>query len=218
METRHYGGIALLLVIGVLVLAWLQPWSTGGTSAEATINQTCGAAQDTDYDTVTTITTPGGTVQITASFSGDDDHHRFRIPAASGTLVAQLEDIRKDGVLYTRETEANDPNTFKAWGSHGSGFKSDHFVCFSDEQAASARSRATALPGGGQGQHITSTVQNREDNLTETHEFWLDTTGKPTRAMRTITPSGSGSGTASNITYSGFGQPNTITAPVLGGQ
>ena len=191
---------------------------TLSATSEADVQYTCETVMTTPYDSVMTGRGEDGSASVGESyFSGRDSRHVATHTNSRGEVTGRSDHIIKDGVLYTRSSESDDnPMTWTPWFSHGDGFDTYHFPCFSLRDATSDAATGEY--------HIVKDIFLSEEEGTEKREFWADSTGKPLRGRRTFTipatPSESGASGQTpttfvvDVVYSGFGEPNVITAPI----
>lgn len=137
------------------------------------------------------------------------------------TAVGKFEHIFKDGVGYFRLNSHDAPETWDPWEVLGTNPPelSQNTPCFSAEGS----SIEEATRSGSSERHFvwnTSTV----GESVEKNEFWVDSAGRPVRGLVTVTEAPATSTTGEmrsprvirrfETTYSGFGEPNIITAPI----
>ena len=192
--------------------------------AREAAEQACEALKATsDYDVAYSIadTQEEGALTIEAQVSGDDMRQVLSYPTPLG--VAIDETIRKDGVTYTRYNTEDDPVSFSDWRiAHMA--TSKLMLCFDPEIFIDG----VVQEGSSYERRYSSISTSHED--TTVHEFWVDHSGRPSRLRITVTfpnegaMDGGTTGTSDDAasrqiviteTYSGFGEPNVITAPTL---
>ena len=150
-----------------------------------------------DYDFTVTSPLPGSGLRWDGRVSGEDSHIQYKWATPEGIFVVRAEEIRKDGVLYTRDSLDDDPTNLGEWSSHGEGFSSSALGC---------------IPQGVQ--YFTTSIFLSDEEGTEKNEYWLDADGLPTRLRKTVTlPNATGPYIVIDFVYSGYGEPNVITAP-----
>ena len=149
-----------------------------------------------DYDVTVTGHVPYGKVHWESRVSGDDEHRRYMELAPQGILVVRAEEIRKNGVLYTRENPDDDSINFGEWVSQDGEFQAETPPC--------------SQAGVGQ----SSSSSSGADEGTKNQKYWFDPDGFPTRGQITITPPDATDPSIElDYVYSGWGEPNVISAP-----
>ena len=204
----------LALIVAGVVVSRRADDSTAKTLAA--VQRACTEMQYADYDVAYTSSHGDGVMRGSARFSGASSH-------ISGTLYIQgratggFELITVDGVAYSRETLPGRLQVYGAWAIVGTGLspqpplpcaRPDTFVSGSDDTSAERHYTATysrdSLSGG------------LPDMVTD--EFWVDSSGRPTRSRTTTPRVGDGEESSTLVeeqTYSGYGETNVITAPTL---
>ena len=190
-------------------------------SAPTTEHDPC-AYLDEPFDVVSTASNE--TMEETAEmrFSGHDKYLLRTIRnRPDNSVLFKQERIYKDGTLYIRNTE-DDPNVFGDWEIAGTGASGRATLpCL---LPASSYARSADTPPDAP-HHVSHTfLSDQRGSLQE--EYWVDDLGRPTRSRQTFYPpdadsrEGSGDRSASeasgvvNFTFSGFSEPNIITAPI----
>lgn len=191
------------------------------TDLRTVAEQACKAMKTMDYDIASTVvsTHQEGVLTGDARVSGGDSRQVLTVITPNG--IAHGETARIDGVMYSRESIQNNPTIFGEWAIVGENISgADSLPCFGPETIA----RAIALGASSEEPHHSSNYES-VGNF-ELNEFWLDSSGRLARWRRTVTLSNeNGVSEASqnkpleqiitNQTYSGYGEPNVITAPAL---
>lgn len=197
-----------------------NPTSTA-TDLRTLAEQTCEAMKTLDYDVAYTAVSARqeGVLTVIARVSDGDKHQVLTSVTPSGT--AHGETIQVDGVMYSRESAQDNPAVLGEWRIVGENMsRADPLPCFEPETIA----RAIALGLSSEEPHHSAAAASIGGSVL--NEFWLDSSGRLARWRRTVTlPNENGAGEASpnealeqvitNQTYSGYGEPNVITAPVL---
>ena len=187
-------------------------------SAPTTEHDPC-AYLDEPFDVVSTASNETLEETVAMQFSGHDKYLLRTIRnRADNSVLFKLEKIYKDRTLYMRNTE-DDPNVFGDWEVAGTGFSGRATLpCL---LPASSYARSADAP-----HHVSHTFRSDQESSVQ-HEYWVDDLGRPTRSRQTFYPpdadsrEGSGDRSASeangvvNFTFSGFSEPNIITAPTL---
>ena len=236
MKKRVSIAIGVVAALATAAAWWWSPWAGNIPSVQAAVQQACDTMQTTDYDMTITGSFFPGTGRIEVRRSGDDEHLLLTGSSLDGTPFAQGERILKDGVLYTRESTDANPTTFGDWAiALVDAGAAQHLPCFPPSSAQGGSTTRQAEPSSGEERYSHSYVLSAEEGIL-TEEFWVDSTGRPTRARRTITPPGTTTGESGaagrdtarsasggstsqavvlNMVYSGLGEPNVITAPTI---
>lgn len=236
MSTRttflHISAVRIALALAVagvaLVACGEAPTPTAtlmstptATDLRAVAEQACEAMKTMDYDIASTVvsTRQEGVLTVDARISSGDSHAVLTSITPSG--IAHGETVRIDGVMYSRESIQDNPTILGEWAIVGENMSgADSLPCFSPETVA----RAIALGASSKEPHHSSNYGAVGDSVL--NEFWLDSSGRLARWRRTVTLSNENSASEAsqnkpleqiitNQTYSGYGEPNTITAPAL---
>ena len=209
------GGTVLVLVVCALA-AFFASGALSGLQQPLGAETACNL---TSYDVSATGTGTDGTISIAEQHSGEDTKTEVVLTNHDGTLFGKYQTIVKDGVRYYREAGPGDED-YGEW-----------------EIINDSVSPKPALPciepssGGATGQSddpdvTTDTFISHEEGTVRS-EFWADSEGRPARARKTFYPpdyvegATGTAGTTSTVTgtldytYSGFGEKNTITAPLV---
>ena len=194
--------------------------------------QACDTMAESDYDVVKVLTfeavgdpKDGDFLESveTYAFSGADFHMVGESYIGDReTLAGKGKSVFKDGVLYFRETSSPDePDTWTEWEAEVwadmSGGPTElpypAMPCFGAEEAGGATENSAERYF-----FWRTTTGLRNETSEETHEFWVDPTGRPVRSLSTTIVSSELIDSMRIVrieaTYSGFGGANTITAPV----
>ena len=149
------------------------------------------------YDLLAIGGGPGASLREEIRISGKDRHLIGRYEWEGE--VGHVEFIRKDGVIYTRESTESAPDIFEEWQINGDGGSLQILFCYEP------------LPGDGPDQTLELFLSEEEGTMMD--EYWVDETGRPIRNRRTFKRPDGAEGVL-EITYSGHGEPNVITAPI----
>ena len=190
------------------------------TDLRTAAEQACAAMKTLDYDVEYTAvsTRQEGVLTVAARVSDGDKHQVLTSVTPSGT--AHGETIQVDGVMYSRESAQDNPAVLGEWRIVGENMsRADPLPCFAPETIA----RAIALGLSSKEPHYSAAAASIGGSVL--NEFWLDSSGRLARWRRTVTLSNETDASAAgqnedleqiitNQTYSGYGEPNVITAPV----
>lgn len=190
------------------------------TDLRAVAEQACEAMKTMDYDIASTVvsTRQEGVLTVDARISSGDSHEVLTSITPSG--IAHGETVRIGGVMYSRESIQDNPTILGEWAIVGENMSgADSLPCFSPETIA----RAIALGASSEEPHHSNHESVGDSVL---NEFWLDSSGRLARWRRTVTLSNENSASETsqnkpleqiitNQTYSGYGEPNVITAPAM---
>ena len=226
--------VVLLVIGGAALLLRSDEEPDAVISAPTTEHDPC-AYLDEPFDVVSTASNE--TMEATAEmrFSGHDKYLLRTIRnRPDNSVLFKQERIYKDGTLYMRNTE-DDPNVFGDWEIAGTGFSGRATLpCLNLPPPPSDSS--TGARSTNSGPHHTEHTLLSDEEGSVTKEFWVDAQGRPTRLRQTYyekdepLDAGSGSGRegsgarsatstpsrpSENFTFSGFSEPNIITAPTL---
>ena len=164
-----------------------------------------------DYDTALFMESSEGTIRWEASFSGSDRKGMLTQMTPDGTVFQKEEYVIKDGTWYGRELidtgrEMDGPDEWKIVTTDEKHLAIDAGLhCF--EVLA-----GPFEPRDASDDYPDYTTTEERDGLRVTDEYWVDSAGRPTRVRRTTI---SEKDLSMKITYSGFSEPNIITAPDL---
>ena len=213
------GMAALLLAAGIAVTIWWLMSSGGTTTPLGTTGngqRECDAASVGHFDASTVMTDGEYKTEQTFTVAGDDTRLVSHMYTLDGkTLVVKVEFLWKDGVQYVRGSTEAAPDTWQPWEIIAGDLSALRPPTPCLEQADSA-TRNTE-------RHFVWKTEPFGD-IIEKDEFWADAEGLPVRGRFTSNETATASdGTRTttgdvvrqiDITYSGFGQTNTITAPI----
>ena len=224
--------MALLLTMGVIVAVWLLVLPGGKTTpaiaAAVAVQRACDAMTVQHHDASIAITNTENRITQTLTVAGNDSRLVAHLYHRTGdTLIAKIEAVWKDGIHYWRESPDGSPNTWGAWEIVEDSWETFRLPtpCLNPVGASSLSEGAS---GTSQERHFVLKTEDLGDTV-ETEEFWVGTDGVPVRALFTLTEAtavgasgASGQSTTHAnkilrtiaIDYSGFGQTNTITAPI----
>ena len=209
--------LAAALAIG-LWLSLARGESVERLSSEDAVRQPCDAAAIQNFDAVAVITDDVDKVVRTYTVSGSDSRVLYEGYTLDGdVLFGRLEEIYEDGVWYQRASSEDNPNIWEPWE-----------VLDVDANAAIPGTPCLAAQTSSTERYFTWEEPGFRGRTTNTNEVWVNSSGLPTRGVITETESiasgvaGGASDSASTpsvlqrteITYSGFGEANTITAPI----
>lgn len=202
--------VAVLLVGAASLALYINPTDTGTLSAEEVTAFACNVMQQ-PYDSVITASSPQESARVEIRNAGNGDSHTLMvIRAPDGSLLEQGELLQVGGVLYGRDTGGT-PDSFGPWER----FSDD----VPDDEPLPCLLPASEVEDGAMGttgeRHIVSHTFLSEREGSVKNEFWADSTGRPVRGRKTTySPEGEQKAVL-DITYSGYGDPNLIEAPVV---
>ena len=204
-------GVAILLVA---VAAGATALLLNGTerSTPVTAAEACNL-MDTPYDALMIGTAPLGGMRAEIRYSGRDEHIVTTFTDHEGVLLGKSEMIIKDRTRYSRQSAPGNVEGYDEWRVHGTNVpRSFSLPCLDPTSFEQGASGSSDKP------HFTSEKFLSEEEGAMRNEYWADSTGRPTRARRTIFPPeyDGASNTETGIiefTYSDYGEPNVITAP-----
>ena len=212
-------GAAVVLVtaiLGLLLLLLLRGPAQQSSTSE-TVRQACDVLAETDHDAVIVATAGAEKTVYNLAFSGSDVHMTVELYVpGEDTAVGQFQHISKDGVTYFRLNSRNTPESWEPWEASGTNLPelTQNTPCFS--AGASIIEGATG-PGSGERRFVWNTTAAGES--AQNNELWVNSAGRPVRGLVTVseTPATSTTGVIRRFetTYSGFGDPNSITAPIV---
>ena len=232
MSRKHIGiGLALVLFVSVVAIAalWLFPREDSAAKVWAAVQDVCTTMNVADYDVIHTYSIRGAPDipdvdgRIESSYSGSDVHRIGTGTTPEGVLLSRSEVIVKDGRRFTRGSISDDnPSSLSEWRVYEDADSGGPLPCFPSESSASSDVTGSTAPGNERHYSYTTVLDAGEvTEIEETREFWVDSTGRPTRGRRTLTqpnPDGARAAASRTLTmhetYSGFGEPNVITAPI----
>ena len=204
-------GVAILLLtvaFGVVALVLSGPNGTTSVSAAEACN-----LMDTPHDTVMTASAPGEKWRWEIRDSGPDRHIVIIVTAPDDSLIGKAEHIIKDRTRYTRRSTPTNPDVYGDWRVHGTNVPTAFSLpCVNPGSFEEGTSGSSDEPD------FTSEVFLSDEEGAMRNEFWVDSTGRPTRALRTTFPpeydgvSNTETGVI-EFTYSGYGEDNVIEAP-----
>lgn len=132
-----------------------------------------------------------------------------------GALIGKYETIVVERTRYYRETLFDDPSRYGEWRIVDTNAPLTVPLPCLDTSTFEEGATGLAEP------HYTRARYLSEEEGEVREEFWADSNGRPTRATRTFYPpdeegaSGASENATMTFTYSGYGDPNTITAPTV---
>lgn len=227
MPTRRivYAGVASGMLAVLAVGLWLllaQGEPAMELSAAQALQQACDTMAESDYDKTSVGTTDVDQFTATSSISGNNGHVTLSIYEPDGTtLILQVETILENGVLYRRESVALNHDTFGDWSIWRTGASSDLTLpCFGADTSAAGGSATIQGSSGSPERRIVWKTEETYDGITTQHVLWVDSTGRLVRGEIVEIPYDAAAGSSSGgkvvleETYSGFGEPNIITAPI----
>ena len=211
------GIVTLVVVIGAALL--VVNLTTTTLSAQEAAEIACDHLDD-PFDLLMTAAGPEGQATIEIRYSGDDHHNVLTIAGPDGAVMGKSESILKDGALYERWT-TDAPDVYGEWEFMGSDFGPDPPLPCIDAGGF----EYGAAGASDEAHYVSHTfLSEREGSVRE--EFWADSSGRPVRGRKTLFAPASdlGANAASDapsnvtatieLTYSGYGEPNIITAPI----
>ena len=183
-----------------------------GKSTQVSAAEACNL-MDTPHDTLATASAPGEEWGWEIRDSGPDRHIAATITDPEGVLLGKYESIIKDRTKYYRESTPSNAEVYGEWLVVGTDLhRSFSLPCLDPSGFEEGTSGSSDEPD-----YTSERFLSEEEGDTR-DEYWADSTGRPTRARRTIFPpeydgiSNTETGVM-EFTYSGYGEPNVITAP-----
>ena len=210
-RTRLIVGVTMLLVAVSVGAAALLLNGTDN-SAQISAAQACDL-MDTPYDALATASVPGEEWRWETRYSGPDRHVVITTIGSDGTLIGKADEIIKDRTRYARASTPGNPEVYGEWRVHGTDVpRSFSIPCLDTSSFDEGASGTSDEP------HFTSERFLSEEEGAMRNEYWADSTGRPTRARRTIFPPEYDGVTNTEtgvmeFTYSEYGEPNIIEAP-----
>ena len=171
---------------------------------------------DTPYDALMTTTTSIGEIRIVVRYSETDEHVVETITNQEDVLLGKYEMILKDRTRYSRESTPGNPEVYAEWRVHGTNDSgSVSLPCLNPVSFEEGASGSSDEP------HFISERFISEGQGAMRSEYWVDSTGRPTRARRTQFPPAYDGVTntmtiVTEFTYSDYGESNVIEAPCAG--
>ncbi len=236
--------ISLVIVLAALIAGsffLLQAKQTPSLTAAQALAQACATIRNDSYDQVRTSNYPDGNKVIsTFQYSAGDFQETTTSYGRDGTtILGKAESVFKDGTWYVRASlDLEDVDTLSPWIIAAT---NQHPVfpkgCSGDVQVsgASGADEEASLRHLVWEEQASSQVNSERNKW----EMWVDADGRPVRGLITVyeipeesETSGAEGGGASGAsasssssptpravytireTYSGFGETNTITAPI----
>ena len=220
--------VALLLATGVIVAVLLLVIGRGATPAIAAavaVQRACDAMETDHFDADVIMTDTELRFVQTWTFAGNDSRlvsHSY--PHGSTTLYHKADLCGRTA----SSTTASAPITTRTLGEHGRSQTLAGDVQAAYSMPAPGCCGSEGASGTSQERHFVWKVENLGDTV-ETDEFWAGTNGVPVRALFTLaeaTPGGASGASGQSTThankilrtiaidYSGFGETNTVTAPI----
>ena len=204
-------GVAILLVavaVGVTALLLNGPDESTPVSGAHSCN-----LMDTPYDTLATLSAPGEEWRTEIRDSGPNRHVLATITGTDNVLLGKFETIIKDRTKYYRESTPRNPDVYGDWSIVSTDLqRSFPPPCFDPGSLEEDASGSSEEP------HFTSEQFLSVEEGSMRNEYWVDSTGRPTRLRRTIFPpeydgvSNTDTGVI-EFTYSGYGEANIIDRP-----
>ena len=202
-----------MLIVAVAAGAAVMLLNTPGRPTPVSAAEACNLMVDTPYDALLTGMTPLVVSRAEIRYSGSDWHIAQTTTDHGGVLLDKSETVVKDRTLYSRDSTPGNAAVYREWRVHGTNAsRSVSLPCLdtsSFEDGASSSSDEA---------HFTSERFLSEEEGAMRNEFWADSTGRPTRARRTLFPPEYDGVTNTetiviHFTYTGYGEPNIIKAP-----
>lgn len=208
--------VLLAAILGILLLLLLRG-SGQQLSASETVRQACDMLAEDDHDAVIVATADSDRTVYNISFSGSDNHVTVELYVpGEETAVGQFQHVSKDGLTYFRLNRHNTPETWDPWEVVGTNPPelTQNTPCFSAEGSSIEESTG---PGSSQRRFVWNTTAAGES--VAKNELWVDSAGRPVRGLITVSEASATSAAGVirrfETTYSGFGEPNVIAAPVV---
>ena len=209
-------GVLAAAILGLLLLFLLRG-PTQQLSASEVVRQTCDMLAENDHDAVIVATAGSEKTVYNLAFSGSNVHMTVELYVpGEETAVGQFQHISKDGVTYFRLNSRNTPEAWEPWEVSGTNPPqlTQNTPCFRAE--GSFIEEATS-PGSSVRHFVWNTTVAGES--VDKNELWVDSAGRPVRGLVTVSeaPATSAAGVIRRFetTYSGFGENNSITAPIV---
>ncbi len=153
----------------------------------------------TDYDAVMTSDGSDYRVVWDLRYSDKGFHMKQTHTALNGDLLGRAEEVRVDEALYVRESLEDDPESYGEWRIAGRDLLPPEPLYCLDPQHLSENP-----------DEPDSTYPVTQGGQTWLYEWWADSGGRPIRQRRTYEETGG----VLEVTYSGWGEPNPLTAPI----
>ena len=209
---------ALLAAIVGLLLLFLLRGPESQLTASETVQRACDMLAGNDHDAVIVATAGSEKTVYNLAFSGSDVHMTVELYVpGEEAAVGQFQHISKDGVTYFRLNSHNTPETWEPVGG-----------IWGPTPPNLPRTRPALAPEGflHRGRdlyqvplyaHFVWNDWLAVGESVEENELWVDSAGRPVRGLVTVTESAATSRVIRRFetTYSGFGEPNSITAPIV---
>ncbi len=230
--------IPLALSVGIVLAVWalLTPGDPPALSAAEIVKQACDKlVEEEDYDAVMISTFEQGTVTHNYEYSGDDFRSVSMAYDNDGNFAGKGEFIVKDGVWYFRGSASpDDLDTYGDWQIFWADTVPDiPYPCFPVEDTSAQASPSTGDDPPSERLIEWEEISNLEDEIIK-RQLTVDETGRPVKGLTTVVlatsdsqpaPAQAASGTPMPTptpkvieqveeTYSGFGEKNTVTAPI----
>ena len=203
--------LLLTVAFGVVGLVLSGPNGTTAVSAAEACN-----LMDTPHDTLMTASAPGEKWRWEIRDSGPDRQIVISVTAPDDSLIGKAEHIIKDRTRYTRRSTPTNPDVYGDWRVHGTNVpRAFSLPCVNPSSFEEGTSGSSDEPD------FTSEVFLSDEEGAMRNEYWVDSTGRPTRALRTTFPpeydgvSNTDTGVI-EFTYSGYDEANVIEAPCAG--
>ena len=220
-KKRTIAAATVVLVVAAAVIGWWQ--LTSGekpllASAFAVVSDACDGLAEVNHDAVVVTTDDEARVVQTFEVSGGNQRMVGVVyePPDSDTVTAKGELVLLDGVAYARESSPEHPTILGAWEVWHDNLPTTsgpETPCFGADSTNVRRSDDSE-------RHFIWRTEIDGNTVTK-YEFWVDANGRPVRS--TITDTDTSSATRDStpsvdviaeISYSGFGEENIITAPI----
>ncbi len=208
------------IILAILASALL---ACGGQPASepSPLVYTCETIPTMSYDSVTTGTQSNGSYSVAESwYAGQDSRHLYTHRHSKDEIWLREEQIIKDGIFYFRLSHHSDPLQWQEWVQGGNGRSAFPAPCFSQGQID-----AGEVVYGADGQPsevliVDYTPQTLNEGVA-LQQWWVEFNGKPRRGLLTYNnaPSPLDGGPIFVVTeteFSGWGEPNEISAPRVG--
>ncbi len=176
-------------------------------------SETCNL-METPYDVLVIATAAEvGEERAEIRHSGSDQHILSTYFDMDGVLIGKSEVIIKDRTRYYRESTKDNPDVYGNWRITQTNVpRSPPPPCLDPSRFDESASSSSDEP------HLTREIFLSEEEGAMRGEYWADSAGRPVRERRTFFPPEYDGVTHTDtavmeFTYSGYGEPNIITAP-----
>lgn len=216
-----------IIVAGLVVAAIpLLACGEGGISAEKRSERACIHLLQIDHDVESIGVNEHSMTKSRHEFSGSSSRWTGMVYTPDGEdYLGKFDYIFHEQVWYARNTDPEAPHTWKPWEVVETGLsipvQGSPYSCFEPD--------TDALDAGDEDRERHFVVEEETSHGTSSREeFWVDAYGRPVRRLVTVreapledfSPDSDTTGGTGRIlvqvddTFSGYGQPNVIKAPI----